>query len=172
MFRCQEITINVTVIFLDQHPPTPSFSSSSLTECFQKCCFFLLFWLINHFPHFDKTGKTKRKNRNGEKKNTETLTINVSSLSVFGLVSLFLFYFSFQDRHLIPQIYNWTQPNITAPTQLSAATVRLSGLWMSKSLRHDTKHRVVATDARPDLFVVLFGVADLVELRLWKYQGK
>lgn len=33
-------------------------------------------------------------------------------------------------------------------------------------LRHDSKDGVVATDARPDLLVVLLGVADLVELRL------
>lgn len=33
-------------------------------------------------------------------------------------------------------------------------------------LRHDPEHGIVAADARPHLFVVLFGVADLVELGL------
>lgn len=36
-------------------------------------------------------------------------------------------------------------------------------------LRHDSKDGVVATDARPDLLVVLLGVADLVELRLCEH---
>lgn len=36
-------------------------------------------------------------------------------------------------------------------------------------LRHDSKDGVVATDARPDLLVVLLGVADLVELRLYEH---
>lgn len=34
------------------------------------------------------------------------------------------------------------------------------------SLGHDAEHRVVAADARADLFVVLLGVTHLVELRL------
>lgn len=40
----------------------------------------------------------------------------------------------------------------------------------SRKLGHDSEHGVVAADARPDLFVVLFGVAHLVELRLRKHK--
>lgn len=36
-------------------------------------------------------------------------------------------------------------------------------------LRHDSKDGVVATDAGPDLLVVLLGVADLIELRLCEH---
>lgn len=40
------------------------------------------------------------------------------------------------------------------------------------SLGHDAEHRVVAADARADLFVVLLGVTHLVELRLKRNRHK
>lgn len=39
-------------------------------------------------------------------------------------------------------------------------------------LRHDPEHRIVAADARSHLFVILFGVADLIKLGLSKHRKK
>lgn len=44
-------------------------------------------------------------------------------------------------------------------------------VWLAESLGHDTEHRVVTADAGPNLFIVFFGVTDLVELRSGSQHG-
>lgn len=121
------------------------------------------FWLTDCFPSLWKEQKEKKQ------ENGKTFTTRFPA-RLFGLGSFFFFFFPPFPGFLhtpphttkrcltsLPQ----THPHPTPPSYCQQN---------SRKLGHDSEHGVVAADARPDLFVVLFGVAHLVELRLRKHK--
>lgn len=60
----------------------------------------------------------------------------------------------------------WIWQRQRSPTLLSSSSPHHHCLLASSNLGHDAEDGVVATDAGPNLLIVLLGVAHLVELRL------
>ena len=66
------------------------------------------------------------------------------------------------------QVYNLktSHPDKTGNQKDYFFPTSLTPITMKPILRHDSKHWIVTTNARSNFFVILFGVAYLVELRL------
>ena len=131
----------------------------------------------------------KRKERK-ERKGTFTIHFPAALCLVWSLLFFVVLFCYILDLLLVPHILSWTsiqkaqkrhRPPPPEPVLLHNQLHRPFSLYCSpppyavrlrevQKLRHDSEHGVVATDARPDLFVVLFGVANLVELRLWRHK--
>lgn len=161
---CSKLIINHCLHFLNN-----MFYSYGRLQI-QKCS-------LNCFPHL--------------KRRAEEHSGYILERSVFSLFYLSLFNL---DLRLVLQLFSWTsnrqKHRMTPPPPplppspplppTPPLTHTLSSLPHSSpvfrcltpralELRHDSKDGVVATDARPDLLVVLLGVADLVELRLCEH---
>lgn len=148
--------------------------------------FLKLFWLTKHFPSFLK----KENKENKEMEHSQYIFQPLCVWSGLFSVCFFLFFCYILDLLLVPHILSWTsnqkaqkrhRPPPPEPVLSHNPTSPPLPLYCSpppyavrlrevQKLRHDSEHGVVATDARPDLFVVLFGVANLVELRLWRHK--
>lgn len=147
--------------------------------------FLKLFWLTKHFPSFLKKEKKEKNKKEHSQYIFQPLCV-WSGLFCFLLFCFVIFWISSSSHtssaeqvikkhrsatvlHLLSLSFYTTQ--LHRPFSLYCSpppyAVRLREV---QKLRHDSEHGVVATDARPDLFVVLFGVANLVELRLWRHK--
>lgn len=152
MFWCQENTI----------PPTSTNTVIIIaTQQIQK-------WSWNHFglqtvfPHYEKNKKKRNKKTEKHSQHVFQPVCLVWALFFFPLFPGFLHTPPHATKRCLtslPQTH--PQPHPTPPSHCQ---------HNSRKLGHDSEHGVVAADARPNLFVVLFGVAHLVELRLRKHK--
>lgn len=111
--------------------------------------------------------RTKRK----ETRKRKNIHNTFSSPSVWSGLFFFFFLSSFSWILAHTSTCHQALPNITASDPPAPHPTPPSYCQQnSRKLGHDSEHGVVAADARPDLFVVLFGVAHLVELRLRKHK--
>lgn len=165
--------------YVPRPPTTPSSLSSSpfaihRTSLCRTTNIFKTVLAYKHFPHFEKKKKAERKKKKSIN-NKFFQPICVWS----GLSFLFLFFFFpvyilggfFISAEAPPLSPSPPEPvpsfqddpghrGPSSPKPPRAAARR-------PELRHDSEDGVVATDARPDLLVVLFGVTNLVKLRSW-----